>query len=81
MVEATGFVCFHFLKNNEEVHVRLDYRVYETLYGYHIEFTNISTRDPTLLHKLRDPKVKEKVLTFVTDQLTGKLPPKAELYV
>lgn len=78
---ATGFVCVDFRRNNHVVHVRLDYEIYVMAYGYHIEFTNINTQDPSLLTKLKNPEIKNKILGFISDQVTGKLPPTAELKI
>jgi len=78
---ATGFICVDFRRNNHIVHVRLDYEIHERAYGYHIEFTNINTRDPSLLMKLKDPEIKNKILGFIINQITGKLPPTAELNI
>ena len=76
---GAGFVCVDFRGNNHVVHVRLDYKVHTKGYGHHIEFTKIDTRDPRLLMRLRNPEVKRQILSFIINQMTGKLPPTAEL--
>ena len=78
-IEATGFVCMDFRRNDDVVHVRLDYEVYETPCGYHIEFVNIGTRDPSLVMRLKNPEIRTKILSFIIGQITGKMPATAEL--
>ena len=81
MIEATGFVCVDFRRNNHVVHVRLDYEIRATAYGYHIEFTKIGTQDPLLLMKLKDPEIKAIILGYIINQITGKLPSTGELSI
>lgn len=45
IIEANGFVCVDFRRDNQVVHVRLDYHVYYTKHGYHIEFTGKSSTE------------------------------------
>ena len=79
LIEATGFVCVDFRRNDHVVHVRLDYEVYTREYGHHVEFTKIGTQDPLLLKRLKDPKIKTRILDFIVSQMAGKLPSTAEL--
>jgi len=82
IIELTGFVYVDFRRNNQVVHVRLDYVVYVATQGYHLLFTSVNTRDPLILKKLKKPsRIRVKVLAFIMDLETGKLPSTAKLEI
>ena len=79
LIKATGYVCVDFRRDNQVVCVRLDYRVEYTRRGYRLEFTDIDTCDEDILRKLKQVRVKRKILRFILNKESGKLPSTVKL--
>ena len=73
LIDATGFVCVDFNRNNHVVHVRLELSCLTRKRDYQMEITNTDSLDPSILKKLKDPKINAKVLGFILDDLDWKV--------
>ena len=69
LIDATGFVWVDFNRNNHVVHMRLNYHVYTRKRDYHAEITNTDSLDSSFLKKLKEPKIKAKILGLILDDL------------